>query len=96
MLNGYWLLSNSYFSGTTDGYGVSMKRRWEVAEDIVRVAGQRPYSIEETGEGKKYENTILNTTYLTWILKNQPSKDKQELHFKFYETATSLTVRKEG
>lgn len=69
------LIANNYLIGGKVGYGPSFVDRLNIARKIVTLAKSTPYEIKGTGIGSEFPSFTMNYEYLTWYLKNPPSKN---------------------
>lgn len=74
--------------------GMTLKKRIEIAHNIVRQANGQKYNL--IAKDLSFSGSALNYEYLTWWLGNSPSKENEQLNFILNEKFYKIELEKES
>lgn len=88
--NSYVLVTQNFFTQRK----FALEGRIHAANKIINVAKNREYTLVGRGPGSEFESYIMNYTYLTWWLGNEPSTKQQDIQIVIKETPNAIIVEK--
>lgn len=93
--NAVSLLQQNYLMAIPEnGYGPTFTQRMQIAETIVKTAGENEYTIKGRGKGSEFPSYTMSHEYLTWWLGHGPSEREQRMQFTIQETPERIYLEK--
>lgn len=90
-VNPYSLIVNNYYMGE-GGYGFTFFERKKIAQDIIREAKGREYTLAGKGSGSEFASFTMNYAYLTWWMGHGPANTREKLIFLIEETPVGIKL----
>jgi len=91
--NIYYLLSTEYKTSQVNGKIGTISKKIEASDNVIKVAGDKPYNIVGKGELSDFKSFTMPYEYLLWWKGSPPSAEEVDLKIIIWEKENEIIVQ---